>query len=54
VVHATLVKLAEAANLSRSVAAKLVSELVAGGILAKEYGRVRIDRPDRLASLLHT
>ncbi|MDW4551463.1 Crp/Fnr family transcriptional regulator [Defluviimonas sp. D31] len=54
VVPVTLVELAEVANLSRSVAAKLVAEFVAEGMVAKEYGRLRIDRPDRLELVLQS
>lgn len=52
VIPVTLLEIAEIANLSRSVAAKLLSALAANGTLEKEYGRVRISHPDRLEEIL--
>ncbi|MCA0930754.1 helix-turn-helix domain-containing protein [Ruegeria profundi] len=47
-----IVELSEAANLSRSVTAKKMSELSKEGAVKKGYKSVHVTRPDYLRSLL--
>jgi len=51
-VPVTLQELSEAANLSRTVAAEIMSEFAEIGALQKQYGRIRIDRPEMLIGVL--
>lgn len=48
----TLLELSEAANLSRSVTATIMSDLSTDGAVKKGYKSVHINRPDFLTSML--
>ncbi|MEQ9695523.1 Crp/Fnr family transcriptional regulator [Shimia sp. SDUM112013] len=48
----TNLELSEAANLSRSVTAKIMSDFASEGTVSKGYKTVRVLRPDRLSGLL--
>jgi CRP/FNR family transcriptional regulator, cyclic AMP receptor protein len=51
-VPVTILELSEAANLSRSVAAKIMSDFAKDGSVEKGYKSVHVKRPDRLGLLL--
>jgi CRP/FNR family cyclic AMP-dependent transcriptional regulator len=51
-VPVTIQELSEAANLSRSVTAKIMSDLTTEGAVEKGYRSVHVTRPDRLVCLM--
>ena len=51
-VPVTIQELSEAANLSRSVTARIMSDLTAEGAVEKGYRSVHVTRPDRLVRLM--